>query len=206
MVGNRSVDFFEAQFRREAAGGDDPALNPFEEAVLPWLSGRVADLGCGMGHLALAAASRGCDVVAVDASPAGIGHLAERARAGGASVEARLADARDFRAEGAFDAVVSIGLLMFVDCGTARALLARWQSWVRPGGIMAVNVLVAGTTFLEMFDPASHCLWTPGELDAAFAGWIPLHAATEDFPAPGGTLKRFRTLIARKSPGAADLR
>ena len=205
MIEGRAVEFFDAQFRRQASRGERE-LNPFERAALPHLSGRILDLGCGLGNLALAAAARGCEVLAVDASPAGVEGLAARAAAERANVRAVLADARDFRAEGRFDAVVCIGLLMFFDCETAGRLAARWRDWVEPGGIMAVNVLVEGTTYLDMFDPAGHCLWKPADLDAVFAGWDVLHAATEEFPAPGGTLKRFRTLIARKSTPDAHLR
>ena len=177
MTANRSVEFFDAQFRRQAGCGE-AALNPFERAVLPHLAGRVLDLGCGLGNLALAAAARGCEVLAVDASPAGVGGLARRAAADGAAVRAVLADARAFRAERRFDAVVSVGLLMFFDCATARALAERWRAWVEPGGIMAVNVLVEGTTYLDMFDPSGHCLWKPADLDAVFAGWDLVHAAS----------------------------
>jgi tellurite methyltransferase len=114
-------------------------------------------------------------------------------------VDACIADARTFETDRRFDAVVSIGLLMFFDCPTARALVRRWQGWVRPEGVMAVNVLVEGTTYLDMFDPSGHCLWSPADLDAACAGWDVRHDKSEEFPAPHGALKRFRTLIARKS-------
>lgn len=205
MIANRSVDFFDAQFRRQAGAGE-LALNPFERAVLPHLEGRVLDMGCGLGNLALAAAARGCEVMALDASPAGIESLAERARAAGLALDASIADARAFETDRRFDAVVSVGLLMFFDCDTARALMRRWQGWVRPGGVMAVNVLVEGTTYLDMFDPSGHCLWKPAELDAAFAGWELCYDKVEEFPAPNSSLKRFRTLIARKSGVPAGLR
>lgn len=203
MIANRSVAFFDAQFRRQAEHGE-LSLNPFEAAVLPHLAGRVLDMGCGLGNLALAAARRGCEVLAVDASPGGIASLSARAGAEGLPVRAVVAEAREFEPDRRFDAVVSIGLLMFFDCPTARTLLARWQGWVRPGGIMAVNVLVEGTTFLDMFDPAGHCLWKPGELEAAFAEWDLASVSDEEFPAPHGSLKRFRTLIARKRAGASS--
>lgn len=197
MIANRSVEFFDTQFRRQAAGGD-LALNPFERAVLPHLAGRVLDMGCGLGNLALAAAARGCEVLALDASPAGIESLSERARAAGLPVNATIEDARTFETDRRFDAVVSIGLLMFFDCDTARSLVRRWQAWVRPGGVMAVNVLVEGTTYLDMFDPSGHCLWKPDELEAAFRDWHLAFVSDEEFAAPHGTVKRFRTLIARK--------
>lgn len=203
MAANRSVDFFEAQFRREAVQRE-PALNPFERAVLPHLSGSVLDIGCGMGNLALAAAARGCEVTAVDACSAGIESLAARVREEHADVHPLLVDAREFDPARSYDALVSIGLLMFFDCPTAHALVRKWQGWVRPAGVMAVNVLVEGTTFLDMFDPAGHCLWKPEELRDAFAQWQLLQVSDEDFPAPGGTVKRFRTLIARKRAGPGD--
>jgi hypothetical protein len=53
------------------------ALNPFEEAALPYLTGRVLDLGCGLGNLGVAVAICGCEVVAVDASPIAIEHLSQ---------------------------------------------------------------------------------------------------------------------------------
>lgn len=202
---NRSVEFFEAQFRRQARERE-LVLNPFERAVLPNLSGSVLDIGCGMGNLALAAAARGCEVTAVDACSAGIESLDARVREAHAQVRPVLADAREFEAARDYDALVSIGLLMFFDCPTARALLRRWQGWVRPGGVMAVNVLVEGTTFLDMFDPSGHCLWKPQDLDREFTAWETLAVADDEFPAPHGSLKRFRTLIARKRTGpSADI-
>lgn len=56
---NRSIDFFDAEFRRQSAAGEY-SLNSFEQAVLPFLAGEVLDLGCGLGNLSLAAAECGC--------------------------------------------------------------------------------------------------------------------------------------------------
>lgn len=197
MSSSPSVAFFERQFERQARSGDH-ALNPFELAVLPHLQGDVLDIGCGMGNLALAAAGRGCRVIALDASTAGIASLGERARAAGAEVVAQVADARTYEAARTFDAVVSIGLLMFFDCATAAALLRKWQAWVRPGGVMAVNVLVEGTSYREMFGAGEYCLWKPDDLDREFAGWIAPQGFSQSFDAPGGTVKRFRTVLATK--------
>ena len=67
MDTNRSVNFFDEQFRRQVAAGEY-ALNPFELAALPHLHGAVLDYGCGLGNLAVEAARRGCQVLALDAS------------------------------------------------------------------------------------------------------------------------------------------
>ena len=50
---NASVQFFEAQFQRQAQG-EERVLNRFEQAALPHLQGQVLDFGCGMGALAVA--------------------------------------------------------------------------------------------------------------------------------------------------------
>ena len=79
---NKTIGFFDSQFLRQAAAGDY-ALNPFEQAVLPFLFDDMLDLGCGLGNLSIAAAERGCRVIALDASPAAVEDLSKRARAGG---------------------------------------------------------------------------------------------------------------------------
>ena len=89
---------------------------------------------------------------------------------------------------------------MFFAPEHARAGLAALRDAVRPGGIVVVNALVEGTTYLEMFGGAPHCLFSPGELRAAFPGWTVLMDEPSTFGAPGGTVKRFETVIARR-PG-----
>jgi tellurite methyltransferase len=197
MDPDRSIAFFDAQFRKQVRERDFH-LNPFELVAMPYLHGRVLDYGCGIGNLAFAAAERGCSVVALDASPAAIDHIRQRAAAEARPVEAALADLRDYELGEDFDTVVSIGLLMFFDCPTAFKALANLQAHVREGGMAVVNVLVEGTTFLDMFDPESHCLFSREEMASRFAGWEILHLDFSDFAAPGGKNKAFVTVIARK--------
>lgn len=197
--GNVSVEFFDRQFRTQP-GAAALALNPFEQVALPHLAGTVLDFGCGLGNLAFAAARRGCTVTALDASPAAIEHVRARAAFERLPVTAARADLRAYTIAGDYDGVVSIGLLMFFDCARALAVLDDLKAHVRPGGVCAVNVLVEGTTFLDMFDPGAHCLFPPGLLATRFADWQVLHADLRDFAAPGGTVKRFATVIARRPP------
>lgn len=192
-----SVRFFDAQFRRQREGGDF-ALNPFEATTLPHLHGQVLDAGCGLGNLAVEAAERGCSVLALDASPAAIEHLNTLAAARALPIRAECTDLREYEPPpAAFDAVVAIGLLMFFDCATARRQLARLQAAVRPGGVAAINVLVEGTTFLDLFGGDACCLFGRDELARAFAGWQMLEQRADTFDAPGGRVKCFATVLAR---------
>ena len=204
MTTDRSIEFFDEQFARQIRDHDFQ-LNPFEQMALPHLHGRVLDFGCGMGNLALAAARRGCSVVALDASAAAIARLREVAAAESLAIAAAQADLRDYPIGENFDTVVSIGLLMFFDCPTALRALAELQAHVKPGGTGIVNVLVEGTTYLDMFDAGGHCLLHREELERRFARWTILASEFSDYPAPGGRIKSFATLIARKpSVGAAS--
>jgi tellurite methyltransferase len=197
MAANRSVEFFEHQFRRQVAAREF-SLNPFEQAALPHLAGRVLDLGCGLGNLSVAAARRGCEVVAVDASPTAIENLALVSRAERLPLTAVRSDVQQFDVDETFDVVVAIGLLMFFPRHLALELLNKVQRAVRPGGCAIVNVLVQGTTFMDMFEGDRYYLFASEEIEAAFTGWTTIFARQDDFPAPNATVKRFTTLVARR--------
>lgn len=202
MSGTRSIRFFDAQFRRQEAAGEF-VLNPFEARALPFIGGDMLELGCGLGNLSVAAATRGARVTALDASPAAIESLRGRARDSRLDIVARCADLADYIPEGGFDAVVAIGLFMFLPCDAARRQLGRALAAVRPGGVAVINVLIEGTTFMEMFDlEQGYCLFAENELPLALTGWQMLDDRVEEFDAPGGTVKRFRTSIARKPVSA----
>ena len=113
-------------------------------------------------------------------------------------VEAIEADLRHHRIDEDFDCVVSIGLLAFFDCATALRVLAMLQARVRPGGIAVVNVLVEGTSYLDMFQADNYCLFARDELKSRFADWNIIHSEFRDFDAPGQTIKSFATIIAGK--------
>jgi tellurite methyltransferase len=200
VAGDHSIQFFDRQFQRQVREPDG-GLNPFEQAALPHLRGRVLDYGCGMGQLALAAARVGCSVLALDASATAVEHLRKAAEAGPLPITAAVADLRYHRLDEHFDTIVCIGLLMFFDCATASQALAELETHLRPGGTLVVNVLVEGTTYMDMFDAQSHCLFQRDALVQRYAGWELLVSALSDFAAPRGLNKAFATVIARK-PGA----
>jgi tellurite methyltransferase len=180
-----ALENWEREFRERIAT-TDYAPSVFEQAILPYLSGDVLDLGCGLGILALAAAARGCCVVALDASPTAIADLARRARARGLAIEAHTADLRHYVPGAQFDCVVALGLLSALPSSDARGLLARLREAVRPGGIAALTVFADGA---------------PGrdELSRAFARWQVVLSTHQDALAPDGKLRCVYTLVARQS-------
>ena len=94
--------------------------------------------------------------------------------------------------------LVSIGLLMFLDCASAHRALDDLQAHLVPGGTLLVNVLVEGTTYMDMFDPQQHCLFPKDFLQTRLAGWEVIASGHQDFAAPGNTVKSFATIVARK--------
>jgi tellurite methyltransferase len=199
---NHAIEFFSAQFDRQIDTADY-RLNVFEARALEHLQGEVLDLGCGLGNLALAAAERGHRVTALDACNRAVEDLNRRAAERALPLQAGWADLSDWTAPRQWDTVVSIGLLMFIDCDHARRVMDEIARTMKPGGIVVLNVLVEGTTYMAMFDAQAHCLFPRDELLSRFADWEVLDHRIEDFDAPEpGWIKRFATLIARR-PGAA---
>ncbi len=100
------------------------------DTLLSWmpddLSGkRVLDAGCGTGALAMIAAARGAEVIAVDVSPTLIELAAERTGevAGKGSVDFRVGDMLD-AALGEFDYVVAMDSLIHYEAADIASTLA----------------------------------------------------------------------------------
>lgn len=201
MEENHCRRFFEEQFRHQVAAGD-LQLNPFERRVLPYVEGRVLDFGCGLGNLAVAAARRGCSVLALDASATATAHVAAIAANEGLDLVVERRDLRIYDSGACFDTVVSIGLLMFFDRSTALRQLQSLVASVRAGGVLVLNVLIRGTTYLEMFDQDEHFLFAPDEVRASLQGFEILEDVVERFAASAATEKVFLTIVARKKPSA----
>jgi ubiquinone/menaquinone biosynthesis C-methylase UbiE len=104
----------------------------------PGPGSRVLDVAAGCGSLAVLAARRGADVVAVDFSPAMIGRLRARlARQGVSGVTAAVMDGQRLELPDRwFDAAYSVfGLIFFSD--RTRGLREMWRV-LKPGGVAAV--------------------------------------------------------------------
>lgn len=117
-------------------------------SVLPEPPSDVLDVATGTGYVALAAASLGHQVTAIDLAPAMLDELKAKAAARGLTVDARLGDAvaPDF-APASFDAVTSRHFLWTLrEPATA---MGNWRELLRPGGQL---VAVDGFWFTDWQD------------------------------------------------------
>lgn len=103
------------------------------EAIDLTAGARVLDVAAGNGNASLAAARRGCEVVAIDYVPSLLVQLDARAAAEGLFVTSQVGDAEALAfADESFDFVVStVGVMFAPDQPTAGAELVRV---CRPGG------------------------------------------------------------------------
>jgi demethylmenaquinone methyltransferase/2-methoxy-6-polyprenyl-1,4-benzoquinol methylase len=149
---------------------------------------RVLDLGTGTGALALLAASRGADVVAIDVNPGMLEIARRKAAAAGLSEritwrEMGVAEIDGFR-EGAFDAV-SAGLCLS-ELGTeerryalihARRVLYPEGKWLMVDETRPENPLARSANALI-------------RIPMAAVSWVLTQTATRALPDPAELLKR----------------
>lgn len=136
---------------------------------------RVLDVGAGSGGLAIPAARRGADVLAVDISPTMVRRLGDRAVAEGLTIAAQVGDGEALDlADDHVDVAVSLnGVSLFPDLAAGLRELVRVT---RPGG----EVLVATVGPLPQVEFVAFFL---GAVQTAAAGSV---------PPPAGPLPPFR--------------
>jgi len=189
---------------------------------------RVLDLGCAAGRNADWLARAGFDVWALDASPAMVTHTRERlaAHLGSEVAAARvrhgdMADLGAF-ADGAFEAVIAIGVLPGAGSLTAwRRAVAEIARVLTPGGELILTHFTPGTgpddpplervagephCYLHVFQDRPSFLLYREELDAYLAAHG-LDPVVETVEVPATTMDGHRTTLdgrfrKRAAPGA----
>jgi 2-polyprenyl-3-methyl-5-hydroxy-6-metoxy-1,4-benzoquinol methylase len=129
--------------------------------------GRVLDIGCGFGLFSLyyASVAPGLALRGLDRNPRRIA-MAQRAaaRLGLGNVTYEVADARDWRADGDYDAVYMLDIVHHVDEESVRPLLAELLKAVRPGGRLLIKDVDTRPAYKRWFTHALDRLmdpWTP---------------------------------------------
>lgn len=126
--------YWDSQWQEEAGRAEWLTPEPF---VLEWtgIGGAALDLGCGVGRHAIALARAGIETVAMDASAAGLDHLAREAAAQQLPIRREQGDmtALGF-ADGAFDCVVSWNVIYHGGPEEVVRAAAEIARVLRPGG------------------------------------------------------------------------
>jgi SAM-dependent methyltransferase len=137
-----SVDMLEATWHDVECGAYTADLADWTRLARE-AAGPVLELGCGTGRVALALAARGCEVTAVDNSPALVAALRARARADGLEVECVLADVRELSLGRSFALVAAPMQLVHLMGGPRgrERLLRRGTEHLAAGGVFALAVL-----------------------------------------------------------------
>ena len=130
-------DDYDARWRSLAAAGENiHGEADLVEALLRESNGtHVLDAGCGTGRVAIELASRGVDVVGLDADSGML--AAARAKAPALQwIEADLAEAGR-HLDGQFDLVVLAGnVMIFLEPGSEGRVLAELSTLLRPSGLL----------------------------------------------------------------------
>ena len=114
----------------------------------------VLDLCCGPGRHSLELARRGYRVTAVDRTAEYLETLSEAAKVERLPIDVVCADMREFRREGAFDAVVNLftSFGYFEDQDDDRAVAANMHASLRPGARLLMD-LMGKEVLARIFDP-----------------------------------------------------
>jgi len=185
--------------RRYAEGDYTPRTHPapyLEEWLPRFPPGRALDVACGTGRNALALASAGYEVDAVDISEVAVGHARNEADRRGLAVNWIVSDIDDFRPPSATYQVITV--IRYRN----PALWPRLADALAPDGWILVEHHVKSER--KVAGPGTpEFRLDPGELLAAFAGLRIVHYAETIEPADlGGTHYAMARIVAcNGSPG-----
>jgi SAM-dependent methyltransferase len=161
--------------------------------------GPILDVGAGTGRVALDLAARGHDVTALDADPALLAALRERADVQGLTVGTVCADAQGFALGAARFGLILVPMQTIQLLGDRPAFLAAARRHLAPGGLLAAALADA----MDGWEAGNLTLPAPDV--AVRDGW---HYASQPVAVREGadrtTIERIRTTLAPDGARTAE--
>jgi SAM-dependent methyltransferase len=141
--GERVADVYDSWY---TVGDPTPEVRFLRELAA---GGRALELGLGTGRVALPLAASGVEVHGIEASPAMIERLREKA--GGATVTAVLGDMADVAVDGAFELVFVVANTFFMLLSQADQVrcFRNVAAHLTPGGRFVVHAFVPDLSTIE---------------------------------------------------------
>jgi SAM-dependent methyltransferase len=155
--------------------------------------GRLLDLGCGTGRVALDLAALGHDVTGLDSDAELVAELRRRARERGLRVDGVCADARSFSLPGRFALVIAPMQVVQLLGGSSgrRAALERIRDQLGPGALAAIALADP----FEAVAPEDSLPPLPDVLEED--GWVLSSQPMAVRPQDGGvSVERLRQLVS----------
>jgi SAM-dependent methyltransferase len=138
---------YDAKWAAMAAKGQ--SIHGEADFVVRYAPKSVLDAGCGTGRVAIELAARGIDVVGVDLDEA----MLNAARAKAPDLTWVTADLVSVELRRTFDVVVLPGnVMIFVDPGTERAVVANMADHVSPGGLLIAGFQLGRGYTIDRYD------------------------------------------------------
>ena len=161
-------------------------------ATLP--RGRALDLACGAGRNALFLAAAGFEVDAVDVSDVALERAAASAAERGLDVRWIEADlTRDVELSPPYDTIV---IIRYIDLDLVRQAI----SWLKPGGVILIELHLAIAEEIELVGPKSHRFRVErGELAQSVTGLDILDSSEGLVEDPDGKTAALARVIARRN-------
>jgi 2-polyprenyl-3-methyl-5-hydroxy-6-metoxy-1,4-benzoquinol methylase len=120
-------------------------------------SGKVLDVGCGEGGLALALAQKGFEVTCVDISETAIKKIKEEAIKRNLKINAIVGDLEEYELEANYDVIILCGILQFLQ-NKGSSFLEQVKESTKKEGINVVDAFVNR--------------WLPkGEIERIYSSW-----------------------------------
>ena len=183
---------------------------PFDRSVLDQLAadvqGRVADIGCGPGHVARYLYERGVDVTGIDLSP----QMIEVARRLTPEVEFQQGNMLDLASfpSGAFAGIVALYSLIHIERPDIPTALSELHRLLAPGGLLLLSFhkgthTVHADNLWNVPVDLDFFFFEPEEMEAFLqqAGFL-LDARLERAPYPGVEAETHRVYLRAHKPAA----